>query len=367
MTRTWKAVPTLILTAAIVAMAAPAGAEKTCAQEKDCSQPMKESKLLMVLPEGLCNTPDAMCMLPCGSFILSVPNFNDTKLPPVLLKISPKNKAALFCKLPDNPETGKPFGALGVCLAPCGDLFVADFQAEGERKSRVARVVVKDGKAVKTVPVVTGFGVSNAVKVRDGYLYVTDTMIEKKEGAPSISGLFRFKLDDLRADKPVKLADELLQDPHLVATIECHDEFGLGADGLCFDTQGNIYIGNFADGTVHKLVLNKQGKVRSNVVFAKAPFMKCCDGMDFDPETETIYVADSIANAIHAVSLDGKVRVLAQSGDTDGMDGGMDQPCEPMLRGREVIVSNMDWPIVPDAINQKYNKPATLSVIELEE
>ena len=44
----------------------------------------------------------------------------------------------------------------------------------------------------------------------------------------------------------------------------------------------------------------------------------------------------------------------------------MDQPCEVLLRGRELIISNMDWP-VPGCINQQYDKPCTLSVIKLPE
>jgi hypothetical protein len=75
-------------------------------------------------------------------------------------------------------------------------------------------------------------------------------------------------------------------------------------------------------------------------------------------------VADSKANAVQIVSLDGSVKTLAANGDTDGLDGGMDQPCEVLLRGRDLIVSNMDWP-VPGCINQTYNPPATLSLIRL--
>ncbi len=76
-------------------------------------------------------------------------------------------------------------------------------------------------------------------------------------------------------------------------------------------------------------------------------------------------MADSKANAVQIVSPEGSVKTLAQNGDTDGLDGGMDQPCEVLPRGRELIVSNMDWP-VPGCINQKYDKPCTLSVIKLD-
>lgn len=326
--------------------------------------PLKKSELLVVLPEELCNTPDAMALLPDGSFVLSVPNFNDVSQPPLVARITPDNQVEKFFDLPNNPETGKPFGALGICVAPSGDLFIADYQMEGPQKSRVCRIQMKDGAPVEIVPAVEGFSVSNAVLCRDGYLYVSDTQIDA-QAKPAISGVFRIKLDEIQ-EGPLRLGTPLLEDPHLIATIETHnEELPLGADGLCFDKDGNLYVGNFSDGTVHQLQFDAEGKVTSNRIFAKADHMKSADGLFYDAQTDKILVADSKANAIHLVSLDGTVQVLAQNGDTDGLDGGMDQPCEPLLRGREVIVSNMDWP-VPGCINQTYNKPATLSVIRLE-
>jgi YD repeat-containing protein len=325
----------------------------------------KKSELLVNLPTDICNTPDGMCLLPCGSFIISVPNFNNLQQRPLMMKITPANKAEVFLKLPDHPNTGKPVGPLGVCLAPNGDLFLADYQMTGERQSRVLRIIVKDGKAVDVKPVVVGFHVSNAVVVRGDYLYVSETQIDK-DAKPATSGVMRFKLGELDGAKPVELQADERKDPHLVGTITTDDStLPLGADGLCFDKAGNLYIGNFADGKVHRFTFDKAGKLTGNTIFAKAPFMKSCDGMVYDPVTEVIYVADSRANAIQMVFPNGTVKTLAQNGDTDGSDGGMDQPCEPLLRGREVIVSNMDWP-VPGCINQKYDKPCTLSVIKLD-
>ena len=324
-------------------------------------KPLAKAELLVDLPTDVCNTPDAMCLLPDGNVILSVPNFNQAEQPPVLMKITPENKAELFYKLPPNPDTGKPFGPLGVCVAPSGDLFLADYQLEDPGKSRVVRIAIKDGKPVNTVTVVSGFNVSNAVIVRDGYLYVSETQIDAK-AQPSTSGVFRFKL----GEEGVELNTPLTDDPHLIATLECHDkELPLGADGLCFDKQGNLYVGNFAGGTVHKLTFDQEGKVTSNTIFAQADFMKSADGLFFDPKRERIYVADSRANAVQIVSLDGSVQTLAQNGDTDGTDGGMDQPCEVLLRGNELIVSNMDWPVA-GCINKQYDKPCTLSVIKLD-
>lgn len=342
-------------------------APKEDAPKADAAKPEEAAKagkaeLFLTLPAG-CNTPDGMCLLPDGSVILSMPNFNKLEEGARLMKITPDNKVEKFLELGKHPETGELIGPLGVCLAPSGDLFLADYQMKGKKQSRVLRIPMKDGKPGEPVPAIEGFHVSNAVVCRDGYLYVSETQIDI-EAQPGTSGILRFKLEDL--DKGlIKLADDVTKDPHFLGVIPIQNkEVRLGADGLCFDNQGNLYCGNFGDGTLHRIEFDGEGKVKSNKIFATADFMKCCDGLFFNPKTEEVYVTDSMSNAIHAVSMDAKVRTLAQNGDTDGTDGGMDQPCEVLLRGNELIVSNMDWP-VPGCINQTYNEPCTLSVIHI--
>jgi sugar lactone lactonase YvrE len=335
-----------------------------CVCQSTRAQELRKSQLLLRLPE-YCNTPDGMALLEDGSFVLSVPNFNDLEPGAFLMRITADNRIENFLELPDHPVTGQPVGPLGVCVAPSGDLFLADYQMTGERQARVLRIVMRDGQPAAIEPVITGFHVSNAVVCHNGYLYVSETQIDT-ESRPATSGVFRFRLDELEGG-PLALAKDETQDPHFLGIIKVYDEdLQLGADGLCFDKQENLYIGNFADGTVHQFQFDRQGKVRSNRVFAKADFMKSADGLYFDPLKEVIYVADSKANAIQVVSLDGRVHTLAQNGDTDGADGGMDQPCEVLLRDRKLIVSNMDWP-VPGCVNQTYNPLATLSVIRLDD
>ncbi len=333
------------------------------AQTADLGPLPKRPQLLVQLPTH-CNTPDGMALLPDGNVVLSVPNCNDIEAGAFLVRITPDNKVEKFLELPDHPVTGKPVGPLGVCVAPSGDLFLADYQMTGTRQSRVLKIAMKNGKPVDITPIITGFHVSNAVICRRGFLYVSETQIDTAAN-PATSGVFRFKLEELEQGC-LALAEDETKDPHFLDVITVHDkELPLGADGLCFDRQGNLYIGNFADGTVHRFKFNSSGKVVVNEIFAKAPFMKSSDGLFMDPQTNVIYVADSRANAIQMVFPDGTVKTLAQNGDTDGLDGGMDQPCETLLRGRELIVSNMDWP-VPGTINQTYNPVATLSVIKLD-
>jgi hypothetical protein len=81
--------------------------------------------------------------------------------------------------------------------------------------------------------------------------------------------------------------------------------------------------------------------------------------------TDKLYLADSAANAIRVVSPDGSVATLSCNGDfTDKRQGRLDQPCEALVRGNTIVVSNMDWPF-PKFVNTKWQMPATLSVIPL--
>jgi len=280
------------------------------------------------------------------------------------VNITKDNKAELFFKPPVHPDTGKAF-PFGICCAPNGDLYLADLQWFAEKKpnykSRVLHLKVKDGKVTDVTTLASGMVVANAVIIRDGYLYTSDTMMIP-DSKPLVSGIFRFKLDQegVEVKKPIE------NDPHMITTIKSfNDKIPFGADGLTFDSKGNLYCGNFADGTLHRIEFDADGKVKSNTIFAKSPIMKCCDGIFCDLKTDKIYVADSIANAVQIVSPDGKVETLAQDPDNDGSGGRLDQPCEVLLRGNEVVVSNMDFPIAT-GVNTKFDKPYTLSVIKLD-
>jgi hypothetical protein len=71
-----------------------------------------------------------------------------------------------------------------------------------------------------------------------------------------------------------------------------------------------------------------------------------------------------VQNAIQMIYPDGTVETIAMNGDTDGAEGEIDQPCEAIFRGDEVIISNMDWPF-EGVVNTTWDKPYTLSVVNL--
>ena len=90
--------------------------------------------------------------------------------------------------------------------------------------------------------------------------------------------------------------------------------------------------------------------------------MKSADGIFYDRATQRIYVADILANAIRAVTLDGRVETVAQDGDNDGSAGQLDGPSEAVVRGQELIVANFDR-VFPGCVNTQSDKPYTLAVI----
>lgn len=322
---------------------------------------LRRAELLVELPD-YCNTPDAMALLPDGSFVLSVPNYNDPAPGAFIMKIGADNTVSKFFVPPPHPKTQKA-GPMGICLAPSGDLYYADnqFSPDTPELSRVMRIVMTNGQPREAITVVSGLNVANAVAIKGDYLYVSDTVLVP-DSKPLVSGIFRFKI----GDEGIELQTPPAEDSHLIATIKSfHPTIGYGADGLCFDSKGNLYCGNFADGTIHKITFDEQDNVASNTIFVKNDKMKCADGLFCDRETDRILVADMVQNAIQMVHPDGTVETIARNGDTDGADGGIDQPCEAILRGNEVIISNMDWPF-EGVVNTTWDKPYTLSVVRIE-
>ena len=325
-------------------------------------------KAFLHLPDS-CNTPDGMTLCDkTGTMYLSCPNFKYDefgRFPALVMQIDKSNKASLLCELPVLAETGH-VGPMGLDIGPDGNLYIADnqFFYNKDYKSRLLRVNMKDGKAVGTDVVVTGFKLSNAVIWRDDAVYVSDTFFDIP-GKPNMSGIFRIKLSEM-AKGTVQLKPGLA-DPHLIATfttVPNHRGDTAGADGLTFDGDGNLYCGNFGDGVISKITFDKNGKVTSNKKLIADPRMPSADGMFWDKKRNLIFIADSERNAVRAFTPEGKLHTVWENGDTDGSDGLLDQPCEVIVRGDELIVVCFDLTF-PGLINQFNDRFHTLSVIQL--
>jgi hypothetical protein len=336
--------------------------------EDPASKPIAQAKLLIELPEKY-NTPDGMCLLPGGDVIVSVPNVNDRRFPPVLLRVKPDNTYDEFYRCPPHPVTGQAF-PFGVAADDTGDLYLTDLQwfANTENpghNSRILWLPIVDGKPGEAKSIIEGLVVANGVLVRNGYVYVTDTTM-KPGTYPLVTGVFRFPLEEAKKST-IRVTQPLERDPHCIGTFLTHNpDVPFGADGVTMDNDGNLYVSNFADGTIYKIVFEDDGTPKPPALFAKTPFMKSADGLFFDPQREVIFVADSLANAIQMVFLDGAVRTLARDPNNDGSGGRLDQPSEALVLGNELIICNFDMP-VPGGVNTTFDAPHTISVIRLPE
>lgn len=321
----------------------------------------RNNRRAILLPD-YCNTPDAMALLADGGIILSVPNFTDPTSPGVLMKISPKDEVSLFCRLPLHPETKRVY-PMGVREAPCGDLYVADSQCMdlAPNNSRLLRVRVSDGKPGAVEVVASGLNVANGVAIRNGFVYVTDSSIGTTDDDANLSAVYRFRLTDRDVQvHPVR------DDPHLLVTQKTvSKEIPVGADGIDFDHEGNLYVANCGDGLIERFTLDDAGQVVARKVITQPGAMQSADGIYFDRRTERIYVADILANAIRAVALDGRVETIAQDADNDGSAGQLDGPSEAIVRGNELIAANFDR-VFPGSVNTQPDKPYSLAVIPLD-
>ena len=268
-----------------------------------CGVTIGDPKIAVLLPVEN-NSPDGMVLGKDGNMYLSTFNFEDKTVPGAIMYIDQNDKLHQFIKLPGHPET-KRACPLGIDFASDGNLYVADAQAivgaEGAI-SRLLKVTVKNGKAVKCESVVEGFNFSNAVACRGDAVYVTETSLGiTDDTGVHHSGVYRFELSELDPAKPIKLAAEG-KDKHLITRLETRNPaWAVGANGMDFDPEGNMYVCNFGEASIEKFKMNAAGtKPVSREVLVKGQGILSSDGMDYGADG-MIYVADFLGNAVHQV------------------------------------------------------------------
>lgn len=363
------------------AEAAPAEAapEAPAAEAPAVAEPLTKAELFAELPPEICVTPDSFVIAPWGDMLLSCPNYADPEMPRVIMSISPENKIRLWGIFPNNPkykistEPGKLSslsGPMGMEFGPDGNLYVVDNVGwygdplAGDpdfQNGRIVRILVKNNRPVGAEVVAYNMSHPNDIKIRDGWIYVSHSMLAKEgdDGKVLVSAVYRFPLDA----QNVRVSNTL-DDPQIVVTTRT-TKLWYGIDGICFGNQGELYIGNFGDGTIEKVTFDADGKASQPEIFAQGPEMLTNDGMFFDKENGHIYVCDFSQNAILDVDPDGKVRILAKNPDCDGRDG-LDQPAGVILRGKQLIISNFDNVTGEPHTNSGHDEHCTLSVINLE-
>lgn len=329
----------------------------------------QQSKLFMELPD-CCPTPDGMTIAANGDLILACPNYADVENHPAcLMRITKEGKISKWLDVPVLEQTGWA-APMGIAFNEEGDLFICDNQGwSGAEKAlnqgRVLRLKFnEDGSLKECITVAHSMEHPNGLRIKDGKLYVTQSSLSqvKHESGKLVSGVYCFDCNDENIE-----VKNSLEDANLITTVvTLNPEVQYGLDGIVFDSKGDLFVGNFGDGSIHRITFDAEGKVASNEIWAHNPEqLRTTDGMCIDP-AGNIWVADFSANAVAKVSPEGVITRIAQSPDCDGSDGGLDQPGEPIVWEGKVIVSCFDIVTGPDKVNTAHDKPFTLATLALE-
>lgn len=323
--------------------------------------------LFALLPDYVV-TPDGMEIHPSGDLIVSCPNYADDAISGTVIRIDTAGNVRKWFDVPRHPVTGIARN-MGIARAADGTLYFCDNQGwSGDPglafHGRVLAVSVDDeGRIFDEHTVAWDMEHPNGVRIRDGHLYVTQSLMTKVEDPSGlmVSAVYRFAL----TDHDLRVTNTLA-DPWIIATFITHrPDVQYGADGIAFGPDGALYVGNFGDGEVYRIVFDAAGNVVANEPWARDPEqMQSTDGMVFD-DAGNLYVADFSANAIAKITPDGVVTRIAQSPDTDGLNGELDQPGEPIVWDGRIVASCFDLVTGPDKVNTAHELPATLSQLPL--
>ncbi|MDR2956542.1 MAG: SMP-30/gluconolactonase/LRE family protein [Prevotella sp.] len=328
---------------------------------------LQKSELFIELPD-YCPTPDGMAIASNGDLILACPNFADISKPACIMRITKEGKLTKWFDVPVLAETGWA-SPMGIAFNEEGDLFICDNQGwsgaeKASNKGRILRIKFdNDNKVKETIEVATGMEHPNGIRIRNGKLYVTQSSLSdiKDPSGLLVSGVYCFDMND----KNIRVKNTLDDKNLLTTVITENKDVQYGLDGIVFDKEGNLYVGNFGDGAIHKIIMDASGKVTSKDVWAQdLSQMRTTDGICIDDEGN-IWVADFSDNAVARIDKNGKIQRIAQSPDCDGSDGGLDQPGEPIIWDGMVIVSCFDCVTGPDKVNTKHDKPYTLAKLSL--
>ena len=324
---------------------------------------------LFALLDNYVNTPDGMAVAPDGELVLACPNYADQRTPGCLVRFNEKREGRKWVEVPPHPDT-RLASPMGIEFGPDGDLYICDNQgwpgkSELLFKGRILRMRIEGDRIVKTTVVAEGMEHPNGMRIRDGYVYVTQSMLSRVHDPSGLltSCVYRFPLEAEGIQVTNTLADE-----HIIYTVLTHNpDCQYGLDGIEFDHEGNLIVGNFGDGTLHRIWFDRDRNVKGDEIWIKdSANLKSTDGMKMD-EKGNLYIADFCANAIARVSPDNVVTRIAQSPDTDGFNGELDQPGEPCIWNGLLVISCFDLVTDDYNINTAHELPATLSYLTLEE
>ena len=314
------------------------------------------------LPE-IYASPDGMVVGKDGYIYVSITQrASNWTHPARIARISPDDKISDFFVLPVHEITGKAL-PMGLVFADDGNLYYSDNQSSVVKdpgQSSLNRIIVEDGKPVRAEKVAVGINAANGITRWKDHIYVAEP--DLRVPGKNLSGVYRFAISELNAETPVRVTG--VGDPHLILTLETKNPKWRGANGIGFDSKGNLYVNNFGDAEVMKYSFaSDNGAITTRELFTRPKGILTVDGRQVDKD-DNLWIADIAGNAILKVStVSGRSSIIAKNGPSTGEDGALDTPSECIRRGNKVYVSNIDLDFPPSATDSLQS----ISVITLPE
>ena len=321
---------------------------------------LQSAKLFANLPAN-CPTPDAFALAPNGTITLTCPNFADRTKEGILLSLSTMRDVSFLANVPRLSKKTKA-NPMGIAYDNEGNLYVAD--SRGPKNGRVLVMSFDGNELVKTEIVASGLN-PNGIRYHDGFIYVTQPVMPKLKSDFSVSGIYRFSINQRDA-----VMTNTYDDEELIFTVETKNPSRkMGLDGLAFGPDDKLYTVSLGDGDIYRLALSEAGKVKDHEIIGKIETDAAIDGIVFDNQ-DNLFMAGFANNQIfklsNATSKNANINLIADYPDNDGSNGQLDQPADLLYYDGKLLISNFDLLKGKGFENSQHDKPFTISYLDIE-
>lgn len=132
-------------------------------------------------------------------------------------------------------------------------------------------------------------------------------------------------------------------------------QFPFGANGIAVTTDGTIYVANYGDSNIIRI---KGGNAS---IFGEEKDFPGADGLALD-SAGNLYIAQNAVNTISALTPEGTKIIVAQNGDSTGMNGELEAPASLAFYQDRLYVTNTDYQM---GTNTRTEPPYAISVLKI--
>ncbi len=242
-------------------------------------------------------------------------------------RIDPKDpKLVVVGKVQERELDGKKVRAdvSGITFNQQGDLFLTAGGFKEVLRIRAGELNAEKPGAAQTFATDTE-GANGIAFDKHGNLYVTGGRNGKIYRTGSAGG---------KAETVAQI------DLHSRTLADGNSQQAVTANGMVFDAQATtLYVADTARGAIWKVPLAADGKAGKPELMTQSPLLEGADGPAFDPKGN-LWVAANERNAVVMVTPDGKTQDIQKNGS----QGPLEFPTSVIFIGNTAYVSNFDTP-----------------------